>query len=61
MAAVRSWGFTLFEILVILALIGIMLGIVAPRLSGDIGVSARTEGLRLAALLKAARMQAIVT
>ncbi len=61
MAAVRSSGFTLFEILVILALIGIMLGIIAPRLSGDTGVSARTEGLRLAALLKAARMQAIVT
>lgn len=61
MAVVRQSGFTLFEILVILALIGIMLGIVAPRLSRDVGVSARTEGLRLAALLKAARMQAIVT
>ncbi|MHB8255064.1 MAG: GspH/FimT family pseudopilin [Acidiferrobacter sp.] len=61
MAAVKAAGFTLFEILVILALIGIMLGIVAPRLSRDVGVSARHEGLRLVALLKAARMQAIVT
>lgn len=61
MAAVRAKGFTLFEILVVLALIGIMLGVVAPRLSRDVGVSARHEGLRLVALLKAARMQAIVT
>lgn len=61
MATLRTKGFTLFEILVVLALIGIMLGIVAPRLSRDVGVSARHEGLRLMALLKAARMQAIVT
>ena len=54
-------GFTLFEVLVILALIGIMLGVVAPRLSRDVGVSARREGLRLVALLQAARTQAIVT
>ena len=61
MAALKAGGFTLFEILVILALIGIMLGVIAPRLSRDVGVSARHEGLRLVALLKAARMQAIVT
>ncbi len=62
MAAIgRNGGFTLFEILVILALIGIMLGVIAPRLSRDVGVSARREGLRLVGLLKAARSQAIVT
>lgn len=61
MATVKTRGFTLFEILVMLALIGIMLGIVTPRLSRDVGVSAQHEALRLAALLKAARSQAIVT
>jgi len=60
MGSVRARGFTLFEILVILALIGIMLGVVVPRLSRGVGVSARHEGQRLVALLKAARMQAIV-
>lgn len=54
-------GFTLFEILVILALIGIMLGVIAPRLSQRRGVSARTESTRLAALLRAARNQAILS
>ncbi len=54
-------GFTLFEILVVLALIGIMLGVLVPRLGRGIGVSARGEGLRLLALLRAARTQAIVT
>ncbi|WP_297359695.1 GspH/FimT family pseudopilin [Acidiferrobacter sp.] len=57
----RHRGFTLLEILVVLVLIGIMLGVVAPRLSRDMGVSARHEGLRLMALLKAARTEAIVT
>lgn len=57
----RARGFTLVEILVVLVLIGIMLGVVAPRLSRDVGVSARHEGARLVALLQAARTQAIVT
>jgi len=61
MAALRTRGFTLFEILVVLVLVGIMIGLVAPRLSRDVGVSAQHEGLRLMALLKAARIQAIVT
>ena len=54
-------GFTLFEVLIILVLIGIMLGVIAPRLDRDVGVSARHEGARLVALLQAARTQAIVT
>ncbi len=54
-------GFTLIEVLIVLVLIGIMIGVVAPRLGGDIGVSARREGARLVTLLKAARSQAIVT
>ena len=59
--AALARGLTLFELLVVLALIGVMLGVIAPRLGGDVGASARGEGLRLVALLKAARTEAIVT
>ncbi|MDA8390465.1 MAG: GspH/FimT family pseudopilin [Gammaproteobacteria bacterium] len=64
MAAVairRAHGFTLFEILIVLALIGIMLAVVMPRLGHAIGTSARTQALRLCALMKAARTQAILS
>ncbi|HUW98596.1 MAG TPA: GspH/FimT family pseudopilin [Acidiferrobacter sp.] len=61
MGSLRARGFTLFEIVVVLALIVIMVGAMAPSLSGYEGVSARHEGRRLVALLAAARAQAIVT
>lgn len=54
-------GFTLFETLVTLVVVGIMLGVVMPRLGRRLRVSARTESVRLAALVRAARNQAIVT
>ncbi len=64
MAAVgglRARGFTLFEILIVLALIGIMLAVIAPRLGRATAVSARTQALRLCALMKAVRTQAILS
>ncbi|MDA8360894.1 MAG: GspH/FimT family pseudopilin [Gammaproteobacteria bacterium] len=57
----QTGGFTLFEILIVLALIGIMLAVLVPRLGHATETSARTQALRLCALMKAARTQAILS
>ncbi|WP_298136447.1 GspH/FimT family pseudopilin [Acidiferrobacter sp.] len=58
---VADRGFTLFETLIVLALIGIMLAVVAPRFGQEAGPSARRAGARLISLLRASRLQALVT
>ena len=56
----RCHGFTLLELLVVLTLLGLILGLVAPRLgAGMPGVSARAAASDVAGVLRAARSQAL--
>lgn len=53
-------GFTLLELLVVLTLVGLILGLAAPRLSAGVpGVSARAAVRDVAALLQTARNRAV--
>jgi len=54
-------GFTLLELLVVLALAGLILALVLPRLAGGLeGLRLRTASRQVAALLRTARAQAVV-
>lgn len=56
-----SRGFTLLELLVVLALAGLILALVLPRLGGGLAtLSVRTASRQVAALLRSARTQAVV-
>lgn len=56
----RARGFTLLEILVVLALAAIILALVLPRLGGGLeGLRVRTASRQVAALLRSARVHAI--
>lgn len=56
----RARGFTLLEILVVLALAAIILALVLPRLGGGLeGLRVRTASRQVAALLRSARVQAV--
>ena len=54
-------GFTLIEVLVVVAIIALVAALVTVKISPDARQSLREEGLRLAALLAHARDEAIVT
>ncbi|GAB7128104.1 hypothetical protein JCM19000A_26110 [Silvimonas sp. JCM 19000] len=58
-ARLRALGFTLIEILVAIAVIGIILGLAAVKLGQSDGQIAEREAQRLAAVLEDARDEAI--
>ena len=56
----RIRGFTLLELLVVLAVISLIIGLAAPRFSGALpGAQVKSAALGLAAALRAARSHAI--
>ena len=57
----RGAGFTLIEVLVVIAIIALVAALVTVKISPDARQSLREEGLRLAALLAHARDEAIVS
>lgn len=60
MRAGRAPGFTLFEVLVVLAIVGLMTAVVAPVLfRGLAGTQARAVAYEIAAALRAARGEAL--
>ncbi|AMC33955.1 GspH/FimT family pseudopilin [Janthinobacterium sp. B9-8] len=59
MKAMRQFGFTLIEILVVLSIIGIIMGLAVVRLDLSDGQRVEREASRLAALFESARDEAI--
>jgi len=56
----RQRGFTLLELLIVLMLIGLIVGLVSPKLGGSLGkVKVRATSNRLIAILRYARNSAV--
>ncbi|MBN1879899.1 prepilin-type N-terminal cleavage/methylation domain-containing protein [bacterium] len=56
----HQWGFTILEVIVVLALMGLIAAIAGPRIgSGMRGTESRTSIRKFAAALRAARMTAV--